>query len=132
MARTRKPVSGPSALSQRTDLAPGGQPVRVPTGQPYGERSRLISQQQAAPMHSGSPAPGGAPTPPGGGPLAGAGDSGMFSPTRRPNEPITEGVPFGPGSNGPMSREGMTVDRMLQAIYNIVPSEAVLRLMNSR
>lgn len=41
------PVSGPGALSQRTDKA---QPVRVAPGGPYGSRQRLENQQKAAPL----------------------------------------------------------------------------------
>lgn len=49
---------------------------------------------------AGSPSP---PAPPGAGQLTGdlndGFDSALFGPTNRPNEPITEGAPFGPGSN---------------------------------
>lgn len=132
MARKRSAVSGPGAGSKRTDLAPGGgQPIRVASGQPYGERSRLVAQQQAQPLTSGSPGPS-APVPPGAGFPAGSSDPGIFGPTQRPGEPITEGAPVGPGSNGPMSGEDMDIDRLLQVIYSIVPSAAVARLMNSR
>lgn len=48
-------VSGPGALSQRTDR---GQPIRVAPGGNYGERKALEAQQAAAPMAT-SPAPAG-------------------------------------------------------------------------
>lgn len=43
------PVSGPGALSQRTDGGPG-QPVRTPTGGQYGEAQALTQMQQGAPL----------------------------------------------------------------------------------
>lgn len=92
------PVSGPGALSARTD----GQPIREVPGQDYGERQAGAMQQAAAPMAAPGTMP---PSPPGGGgrpgpqsaPLA-SGDA--FRPSERPGEPITTGVPIGPGSNG--------------------------------
>ncbi len=123
MPRTRKPVSGPGKLSQRTDLA---QPVRVPTGGPYGQAQRLAQQQQAAPL----PASRGA-TPAGTPPPAGAAAAtNIFGPTRRPGEPVTAGAPLGPGDSGPMSIEGMDVDRILQVMSRLLPNSAAInRLM---
>lgn len=89
-------VSGPGALSARTDGGPT-QPVRVPTGGRYGEATALREQQQAAPLPQASgPATGG-----------GAGVSvnpramqDPFRTTERPGEPGTAGVPIGPGGSG--------------------------------
>lgn len=86
------PASGPGRLSQRTDLGPSGnqgQPTRLPTGQPYGQRKALRGQQQAAPMEADGPVP--------------AGLQGAFGPTRRPSEAPTAGGALGPGS-GPSER----------------------------
>jgi hypothetical protein len=45
------PVSGPGALSKRTDGGPGAkQPVRVPTGGAYGDATQLAQAQAGAPM----------------------------------------------------------------------------------
>ena len=46
------PVSGPGALSKRTDGPQGGgsQPVRVPTGGTYGQGQQLQQLQQGAPL----------------------------------------------------------------------------------
>lgn len=41
----RQRVAGPGAQSQRTDLA-GNQPIRIPTGQPYGDAKRNEQLQQ--------------------------------------------------------------------------------------
>jgi len=96
------PVSGPGAASQRTDGQPGTTPVqaaRYISGQDYGEGKIINAQQTAAPMAaavqpgdtSGMPMPqtiSSAPMP-----------IGLNEPTQNPNEPVTSGLPFGPGSN---------------------------------
>lgn len=80
------PVSGPGALSKRTD---GGategmtQPQQQYTGFAYGENKGLTEQQSGAPM-AGNPFPM-------------AGITQLSAPTERPNEPITAGVNFGEG-----------------------------------
>jgi hypothetical protein len=84
------PVSGPGALSKRTDGGPG-QPVRAPSGGAYGERQNLEQLQQAAPL---AQTPGGD---------AGAGADvtadlvGFGAPTQMPDEPVTAGAAMGPG-----------------------------------
>lgn len=79
------PVSGPGALSARTDGGPTSQPPMVASGGPYGSRAEMEGIQSGADMQGGG---GGntAPTPP---PLT--------APTGNPDEPITSGVPVGPG-----------------------------------
>lgn len=71
------PVSGPGALSQRTD-----QPIRQVTGLPYGQAGALVAQQQGAPM-SATPAPPSV-TP-------------LHAPTQRPGQPVTAGAAAGAG-----------------------------------
>jgi len=87
------PASLPGALSQRTD----GGPKQVQAdlkGGAYGESKRLNELQSAAPLGA-SP---GATAPPVGTPAPTP--TALFSPTSRPEEPVTAGVPFGPG-DGP-------------------------------
>ncbi|MFD3531997.1 hypothetical protein [Streptomyces sp. NPDC058664] len=84
------PVSGPGALSKRTDGGPG-QPVRAPSGGAYGERQNLEQLQQAAPL-SASP----------GGEAESAQDVtadlvGFGAPTQMPDEPVTAGAALGAG-----------------------------------
>lgn len=93
------PVSGPGAMSQRTDGGPA-QPVRAMTGGDYGDSQELATLQGSAPMAAAAmpqtqgqrataPQPGAAlPTP-------------MGAPTERPDEPVTSGNPLGPGSSTP-------------------------------
>ncbi|MFC8490728.1 hypothetical protein ACFUJU_07960 [Streptomyces sp. NPDC057235] len=85
------PVSGPGALSKRTDGGPG-QPVRAPSGGAYGERQALEQLQQAAPLASS----------PGGEAAAPVGDVaadlvGFGAPTQMPDEPVTAGAAMGAG-----------------------------------
>jgi hypothetical protein len=89
------PVSGPGALSKRTD----GQPARYMSGGPYGEGQELMELQTSAPMASAPrqsvrPSRGRAPQ---GGDSAGVPVTPLFAPTERPDEPLTAGAPFGPG-----------------------------------
>ena len=88
------PVSGPGAMSRRTD----GQGARYMSGGQYGEGQELMDLQTSAPMSKAPAQPrmrqgrsagqavqeGARPTP-------------LFAPTERPDEPITAGAPFGPG-----------------------------------
>jgi hypothetical protein len=86
------PVSGPGALSQRTD----GQGARYMAGGEYGEGQEMMDLQTSAPMSS---APAG-PRPRSGRQVVQeqmARPTPLFAPTERPEEPITAGAPFGPG-----------------------------------
>jgi hypothetical protein len=77
------PVSGPGALSQRTDGGPT-QGAKYISGMPYGQGQETYSNQVAAPM-AGSPfTPMEMPTE-------------LMAATQRPNEPITAGIDIGEG-----------------------------------
>lgn len=80
------PVSGPGALSRRTDGGPT-QPVRpIPSGGQYGARKDMMELQSGAPM-AGNPAPQ-----PNISPI-----TSMFESTQRPEEPVTAGADMGAG-----------------------------------
>jgi hypothetical protein len=93
------PVSGPGQLSQRTDGGP--QQVQADMmGGDYGDNQAMEAIQGMAPM-SASPS---AASPRARqrqarqtGQAAGGMGAGLFSPTQRPDEPVTAGAPFGPG-----------------------------------
>lgn len=93
--RNPAPVSGPGQLSRRTDGGP--QQTTVPmTGMAYGENADFNDMQSAAPMAaapsvSNTRTRNTSPT----GQRAAA--TPLFSPTQRPDEPVTAGAPFGPG-----------------------------------
>ena len=90
------PVSGPGALSQRTDGGPGSkQAARYISGLPYGEGQQMMDIQNSAPMAASA-----APSPTSGGaaaPMPVANVVPLNAPTQRPNEPVTHGADVGPG-----------------------------------
>lgn len=108
------PVSGPGAMSRRTDGGPG-QPVMNPGGLPYGDNQELASTQASAPMSGQSPQA--AALGAGGVPLADMSPN-LFDPTDAPNEPITAGMPMGPGpgQSGQPMPQGPTQDRLAAAL----------------
>jgi len=81
------PVSGPGALSRRTD-------GRVAEGFAYGMNKQINEQAAAAPMAK-------APSPMAARPMNVAPELPAITPltaeTERPDEPVTAGVDFGPG-----------------------------------
>lgn len=113
------------AYSNRTDL---NQPNRLPptaaTGQPYGQAKAQLDAQQAIPLQSGpslpTPPPAAAPDVPY--QLPQAGD--FLRPTERPDEPVTAGVPVGPGP-GP---EALSIrdDQGLTDILGYLPALEIL------
>lgn len=99
-----------TAYANRTDLnGPPKLPIQTAKGQPYGVAAEQKTAQQAIPMApTQAPAPkmSAAPTPsapqgaapPAIGMPVGPGDRGAFArPTERPTEPVTAGLPTGPG-----------------------------------
>lgn len=94
------PVSGPGALSQRTD---GGatQGAKYISGLPYGQGQETYSNQVAAPMAGNTMQQMEMPTE-------------LMAPTARPNEPVENGIDIGPGAgsevmNLPSTREPLSV-----------------------
>lgn len=121
------PVSGPGAMSRRTD----GQGARYMAGGQYGEGQEMMDLQTSAPMSKAPAAPkpragrGGAAMQD-----AGAGVTPLFAPTERPDEPITAGAPFGagPGPSTPTldqesSNETVMLQRYLPALKAIANSD---------
>ena len=107
MPRNPAPVSGPGALSRRTDGGPGDkQPIRDIPDAAYGEQAEFQEIQGGAPMHRDAPAP--PPRP-----------AGMFAPTGMPNEPITAGIASGPGPGPSPSTQAQDAqdDMALVAAY---------------
>ena len=104
------PVSGPGALSQRTDGGPT-QPARYISGLPYGQGGETYSNQVAAPMAGNTM---------GSSAMSGEGLVQMEMPTElmaastRPNEPIENGINIGPGAgseamNLPNTKEPISI-----------------------
>lgn len=115
-ARSSKSAA-PAAKPNRSDLTRAPGPVEIP-GQAYGDQAAQVAAQRRIPagpppLPAGAPAP--APAPPGnaggsavnamGTPLVGSRGP-LDRPTERPNEPVTHGLPMGPGA-GPEALTGI-------------------------
>lgn len=113
-------VSGPGALARRTDGGPG-QPVRVAPDEDraYGERKALVEQQQAAPM-AVDPR------------LEQTVARGVFTPTERPGDPPTAGMPFGPGPGPTDGYLPPDPDMILRALHARFPHPDLERLLMRR
>lgn len=109
---------GGVAYTNRTDLnagprtsGPPTQPIRVATGQAYGQAGAQRAALQALPLPQAA-----APQP-----------IPLDAPTQRPGEPITHGLPIGPGAGpevlGPMpqANEDPTVD-VYRELYKLYPN----------
>lgn len=106
--RNPAPVSGPGQLSRRTDGGAAQQTPAYISGGNYGDGQELMDLQQSAPMAAApsiqATAPRRVSANANGAP--GAAASPLFSPTQRPDEPITAGAPIGPGA-GPDPQPSM-------------------------
>ena len=101
------------------------QAVRRIPGMDYGEQQALTQQQQAAPLPKDTtpqaqPAMR-RPIP----------QMDVFAQTQRPSEPVTSGLPFGPGvgATEPVSDDP---DMLLRAIYSVYPDPLLLRLLGNK
>lgn len=93
------PVSGPGALSRRTDGGPAQQLRELPDAQ-YGEAATYRSLQQGAPLaQTPGPDQAGQGSAPASDPFAGV--IPMDAPTMHPDEPVTAGAALGPGPGLP-------------------------------
>lgn len=110
------PVSGPGALSQRTDGGPTQAPM-LATGGPYGSRQDMEAIQTGAPMQGG-----------GGGNTAPAGPTAadmipMDAGTQNPGEPVTAGAALGPGlgpeAAGIQSDDSATLDQLAPLVRSL-------------
>ena len=119
------PVSGPGALSQRTDGGPT-QPATYIPGLPYGQGQETYNNQVAAPM-AGDPIP-----------QSSLGDiTPLFAPSSRKNEVITSGVDIGdgPGSMalGKLPMQEPTIKDVVRSLtqYDVSgDSEMVYRMLD--
>lgn len=97
------------------------QAVRRIPGVEYGEQKALTEQQQAAPLPKDT-----LPTAPGR-PAQAMPEIDVFSSTARPTEPVTSGLPFGPGLGPEQTQD---VNQLLYEVYALTNDPAVLNLMN--
>jgi hypothetical protein len=109
------PVSGPGALSQRTDKGQK-QGARYMRGGAYGEGKETMGLQQAAPMAAApKPLRPAAPTqrPRNPSPLVG-----LTDPTQRLDEPLTAGMSFGAGPGPEALNLPSNAPRKLSTIFS--------------
>lgn len=112
------PVSGPGSMSRRTDGGPAQKLRDLPDAQ-YGEAATYRDLQQGAPLAQ-SPAPSTAPATGGGG--GGALSSVPFgAPTGRPNEPVTNGAPYGPGAGPEALASNYLQQQDVEGLRQVLP-----------
>lgn len=103
------------------------QPIQVAPGGEYGSATALKQGQQAVPLPNAQAvaAPQSVPSFGGTGGAVAPGDINFEAPTARPNEPVTAGLPVGPGP-GPealnMPDESSTIAGQLRTMYANVPA----------
>lgn len=118
------------AYPNRTDM--NAQAVKTTTGQAYGQAGQQAAAQRAVPLAQTPPVPtGGPPAAPGGAWSYPEDVPNLTDPTGRPDEPITAGLPFGPGA-GPMANRRPSVDPVsdeLRALYLRFPTQELLELI---
>ena len=102
------------------------QAVRRIPGMTYGEQQELTQQQQAAPLPKAT-TPQAQPVRP----TRPMPQLDVFAETQRPNEPVTSGLPFGPGV-GPTEPIADDPDMLLRAIYSVYPDPLLLRLLRGK
>lgn len=118
MARGGRRAGKPGAkYDNRSDLqlGPRTAPVARIPGQGYGQQAEQVAAQQQVPMGVPSVPP---PIP-------------LDAPSQRPNEPITHGLPVGPGA-GPEALGMMGNDdvmTVLRAAYESYPNPDLLRII---
>jgi hypothetical protein len=129
-----------TAYANRTDLqSVKPLPVRTGPSAVYGDSANLARAQQAVPM---APPPSGVPQSGGGGPSGGSVPAGpppvdLHAPSDRPNEPVTAGLPVGPGPGpealGPvMAPTPQTLGDLLGRLAQTNPDVAYLQAQAAR
>jgi hypothetical protein len=103
--RNPAPVSGPGALSQRTD----GQPVAQLPDARYGEQAEFQGAQDGAPMAAGGP------------PLDLSGVVPLDAPTQMPGQPVTAGAPLGPGPGTEVLPAAQESEEEMQRAMRFLP-----------
>lgn len=109
------PVSGPGALSRRTDGGPQ-QTAYDMGGLPYGQNQDFMQLQQSAPMAA-------TPGPSNTAPLAGPPQPPVTfgGPTQNPAQPLTAGNPQGPGPGPEALAMNQAQSPTLQTFAAIMP-----------
>lgn len=115
---TRQGVPG-ATYTNRSDLNESRQPVRAATGQPYGERKQQVEAQRVNPLPQQASPPQVVP---------------IDAPSQRPDEPVTAGLPFGPGPGPealgvPAVQPDDDIGIQLRNLYRQYPNNDLLALI---
>lgn len=107
----------------RTDLH---QPIKAAPGGEYGSVTALKQGQEVVPLPNANATPSPSPSPIASAPAGVApGDINFTAPTARPNEPVTAGLPVGPGP-GPealnLPSQAATTAGQLRTLYANIPA----------
>jgi hypothetical protein len=107
-------VSGPGPYAKRTDLSY--------QSQSYGDGVAYDAAKSGAPLERApkSPMLSQAPQVPAGGMPAPTG-VGLFEPTQRPNEPITQGVDVGPGAGSEVLAMAKSSEKLSDVLVKMLP-----------
>lgn len=113
------PVSGPGALSRRTDGGPVQAGKEMSSNGKYGERKELREMQQAAPMQGNTIPSAPAPT------IATPRQpvTNLFAPTQRPDEPITAGAPVGAGRTPEPAGQYAMIEKYMPQLDSLAAKE---------
>lgn len=116
-----------ASYTNRTDLA--AQPVKTAPGQQYGQQAAQARAQQAIPLPAATPvqaSPVAQSAPPPALPEPGM----LHAPTARPGEPVTAGLPIGPGAGPEANAIGdASVLNDLRAAYRMFPFEEMRQII---
>lgn len=119
-----------ASYQNRSDLR--AQKVTVPPSAEYGQGEALRRSQQAVPM-AGTPVPAPPPAGAGAAPVRYATPSdtpNLTDPTRRPDEPLEAGMPFGPGPGPSAAPAPMSdTEARLRALYQAFPTRELRELI---
>lgn len=130
----RRTGSAGKTYSNRTDLNSNRSnvvPMMAAKGQPYGAAKAQMDAQRALPVAAPAPPSTAGPV----APSPATGPAGppvvpLTDPTARPGEPVTAGVPVGPGPNGVAGPAGDSDLRVrLGAMYQAFPTEEIRQLI---
>ena len=116
------PVSGPGAMSKRTDGGPVQKLRDLPDAQ-YGEAATFRELQQDAPLAQ-SPGPGGSLTTPSG--PGAVPPPGFDAPTAYPDRPVTTGIDRGAGAGSEALGLPSIDQRDMDRLRHLLPSLEVM------
>lgn len=121
----------PNKITKRNNAVPPAarntqdntQAVRRIPGMDYGEQQELVQQQQAAPLPKES-------TPNQATQKRPFTPVDVFAPTSKPEQPITDGAPVGPGRMGQDLTQAQINDQLIVALATKFPTSDLIDLLN--